>query len=34
MPQLNAYKDTTKGQSFPQVFIDENYTDTLYIERF
>lgn len=31
---VNAYKDTTKDQSFPQVFIDENYTDTLPIERF
>ncbi len=34
MPWVNAYKDTTKDQSFPQVFIDENYTDTLPIERF
>ncbi len=30
---VNAYKDTTKDQSFPQVFIDENYTDTLPIEK-
>lgn len=30
---VNAYKDTTKDRSFPQVFIDENYTDTLPIER-
>ena len=34
MPQVNTYKDTTKGQSFPQVFIDENYTHTLLIKRF
>lgn len=30
---VNAYKDTNKDRSFPQVFIDENYTDTLPIER-
>ena len=26
---VNAYKDTTQDHSFPQIFIDENYFDTL-----
>ena len=26
---VNAYKDTTKDHTFPQIFIDENYFDTL-----
>ena len=30
---VNSFKDTTKGQSFPQVFIDENYADTHPLER-
>ena len=30
---VNAYKDSTKDHSFPQIFIDENYEDTLAIER-
>ena len=30
---VNAYKDTTKGQPFPQVFTDERYKDTLILER-
>lgn len=30
---VNAYKDTTKGQPFPQVFTDDRYKDTLILER-
>lgn len=30
---VNAYKDTTKGQSFPKVFTDDRYKDTLILER-
>ena len=30
---VNAYKDTNAGQSFPQVFIDENYASTTPLER-
>ena len=30
---VNAYKDNTKAQSFPQIFVDENYSDTLALER-
>jgi len=29
---VNSYKDTTKGQPFPQIFIDERYADTLPIK--
>ena len=30
---VNSYKDTTKGQPFPQVFTDKNFSDTLPLER-
>ena len=30
---VNSYKNPTMQQSFPQVFIDENYDDTLPLER-
>jgi len=30
---VNAYKDTTKGRPFPQVFTDDRYKDTLILER-
>lgn len=30
---VNSYKSPDKNQSFPQVFIDENYQDTLLIEK-
>ena len=30
---VNAYKDSSKDNSFPEIFIDENYTDSLAIER-
>lgn len=30
---VNAYKDDSKDQSFPQIFIDENYGDLLALER-
>ena len=30
---VNAYKDSTKDHSFPQIFIDNNYSDSLAIER-
>ena len=30
---VNGYKDTTKCQSFPQVFIDNNYKNTLALDR-
>lgn len=30
---VNAYKDRSKDQSFPEIFIDENYSDTLAINR-
>ena len=30
---VNAYKDSSKDQSFPEIFIDENYADSLAIDR-
>lgn len=30
---VNAYKDSTKAQSFPQVFVDDNYKNTLALDR-
>lgn len=30
---VNAYKDSTKDQSFPQVFVDDNYKNTLALDR-
>lgn len=31
---VNAYKDSSKDQSFPEIFIDENYVDSLAIDRY
>lgn len=30
---VNAYNDETASQSFPQVFMDEDYEDTTQVER-